>query len=377
MKKSAKKRIIRILRNWLILALVFAAAWLLCSSLSAVGTTDTFVPMVFILVVMIVSLATDGYFYGIIASVAGVIGVNYAFTYPYMKLNFSIYGYPITFLTMLAVSVVISTLTTRVHEQEKLRHEAAQAKLRADLLRAISHDLRTPLTSIIGSIDTVINEGEHLSAEERAELLGDAKQDAQWLVRMVENLLSITRISGGETAKIEKSPQLVEEIVGECVSKFRKSCPDVKLAVAIPDEPVTVDADAMLIEQVLMNLLDNAVKHAEGMTELRLEVAKKKGAVRFRVNDNGAGLPERILPVLFRGQIDPDEGQTYDSNRFRGIGLAACYAIVSAHGGAISGFNAPEGGAVFEFTLPDDTGNSEYIYPEEEQHEHQRQNTDS
>ena len=195
MKKQNKleNEILRTMRNWLIFLTVLGAAWVLCSSLSRVGTTDTFVPMVFILAVLIISLATDGYFYGIMASLISVVGVNYAFTYPYMKLNFSIYGYPITFLTMLTVSIVISTLTTRSREQEKLRHEAAQSKLRADLLRAISHDLRTPLTSIIGVIDTVMNEDEHLSHEDRVELLGDAKQDAEWLVRMVENLLSITR----------------------------------------------------------------------------------------------------------------------------------------------------------------------------------------
>ena len=216
-RKHIENEILRTVRNWLILLLVLGIAWVLCSSLSRVGTTDTFVPMVFILAVLVVSLLTDGYFYGVVASVISVIGVNYAFTYPYMKLNFSIYGYPITFLTMLAVSVVISTLTTRTREQEKLRHEAAQAQLRADLLRAISHDLRTPLTSIIGSIDTVMNEDERLPHEARIELLSDAKQDAEWLVRMVENLLSITRISGTEQASIEKSPELVEEIVGECV----------------------------------------------------------------------------------------------------------------------------------------------------------------
>lgn len=358
-RKHIENEILRTVRNWLILLLVLGIAWVLCSSLSRVGTTDTFVPMVFILAVLVVSLLTDGYFYGVVASVISVIGVNYAFTYPYMKLNFSIYGYPITFLTMLAVSVVISTLTTRTREQEKLRHEAAQAQLRADLLRAISHDLRTPLTSIIGSIDTVMNEDERLPHDARIELLSDAKQDAEWLVRMVENLLSITRISGTEQASIEKSPELVEEIVGECVSNFKKRHSDVPLTVKIPDEPVLVSVDAMLIEQVLMNLLDNAVKHAEGMTELSVDVNISGGQMHFCVSDNGAGLDPDIIPVLFRGQIDPADGKSFDSNRFRGIGLAACQAIVSAHGGSISGRNRPSGGAIFEFIIPMDMEDDE------------------
>lgn len=351
-KKLTQNEVFRTIRNWLILAASLTASWALCSSLSTVGTSDTFVPMIFILAVLVVSLTTDGYFYGIVASLASVIGVNYAFTFPYMKLNFSIYGYPVTFVTMLAVSLVISTLTTRAREQEKLRHEAAQAKLRADLLRAISHDLRTPLTSIIGSIDTIINEDEHLSPEDRRVLLGDAKQDAEWLVRMVENLLSITRISGTEQTHIEKSPELVEEILGECIANFKKHYPDANLKVTIPDEPLLVSVDAMLIEQVIMNLLDNAEKHAKGMTELRLDVSRRGKWVHFTVSDNGEGIEPAIIPVLFRGQIDPEDGKTYDSNRFRGIGLAACQAIISAHGGTISAANLPEGGAAFDFALP-------------------------
>lgn len=351
-KKLTQNKVFRTIRNWLILAAALTAAWVLCSSLSTVGTSDTFVPMIFILAVLIVSLTTDGYFYGIVTSLASVIGVNYAFTFPYMKLNFSIYGYPVTFVTMLAVSLVISTLTTRAREQEKLRHEAAQAKLRADLLRAISHDLRTPLTSIIGSIDTVLNEGDHLSSDERNVLLSDAKQDAEWLVRMVENLLSITRISGTEQTHIERSPELVEEILGECLANFKKRNPEINLKVTIPDEPVLVNVDAMLIAQVIMNLLDNAAKHASGMTELRLDVTLDGKWVHFTVSDNGSGIDPKILPVLFRGQIDPEKGKPYDSNRFRGIGLSACQAIVSAHGGKISASNRPEGGAVFDFSLP-------------------------
>lgn len=350
--KQLKGELWQVARNWIILVLTFSATWLLCSSLSHVGTTDTFVPMIFIVAVLVVSLTTDGYFYGILASVGSVIGVNYAFTYPYMKLNFSIYGYPVTFVTMLAVSVVVSALTTRTRAQEKLRHDAAQSKLRANLLRAISHDLRTPLTAIMGSIDTVINEDEHLTHEERISLLSDAKQDSEWLIRMVENLLSITRISTSERTYIEKSPELVEEILGECIASFKKRYPQVNLKVTIPDDPLMVNVDPMLIQQVITNLLDNAANHAEGMTELDLDVTLKDEWVHITVADNGKGLDPAIIPVLFRGQIDPDDGKTYDSDRFRGIGLAACDAIVNAHGGAISASNRPEGGAVFDFTLP-------------------------
>ena len=343
---------VRAFRNWMISLLVLGVACLLCSTLKKLSFPDVYVPMVFVLAVLIISLLTDGYFYGVLASIASVIGVNYAFTYPYMKLDFSIYGYPTTFMTMLAVSLVISTLTTRVREQEKLRHETAQAQLRANLLRAISHDLRTPLTSIIGSIDTVITEDEHLDSSARAELLGDAKKDAEWLVRMVENLLSITRISGAEETVIVKSPELIEEIIGECVLNFKKLHPDVNLKVRVPDEPLTVDVDALLIEQVLMNLLDNAVYHSKGMTELCIDAYADKGFAGVAVSDDGVGLDPDIIPDLFKGQLAPAKGQPFDGDKFRGIGLAVCSAIVTAHGGRITAANRPTGGAVFKFTLP-------------------------
>lgn len=350
-----KEKLKRRARNWLISLAVLGVAWLICSAIRAAAVTDDYyVPLVFVLAVLVISLLTDGYFYGILASIVSVLGVNWAFTYPYMELDFTIYGYPVTFFTMLAVSIVISTLTTRVQEQEKLRRESEQAELRANLLRAISHDLRTPLTSIIGSINTVMDENS-LTDVQRRELLGDAKNDAEWLVRMVENLLSITRISG-EEASIAKSPELLEELIGVSAVNFKKRHPDVCLSVAVPEEVITVSVDAMLIEQVLMNLLDNSVHHGKTVTDIRLSAYADGSFAHICVADNGVGIDPAIMPELFNGQISPS-----DNNKFRGIGLAVCRTIVAAHGGTISAHNGPDGGAVFEFTLP----------MEEKENEHQ------
>ena len=126
-----------------------------------------------------------------------------------------------------------------------------------------------------------------VSEEQKAEMLTDAKEDAEWLVRMVENLLSITRITGSTEPNIQKSPELIEEIVGDCVTKFKKRNPDVALKVNVPDTPLMVSVDAMLIEQVLMNLMDNAVHHAEGMTELCVNVTQRKRFAQVAVSDNG------------------------------------------------------------------------------------------
>lgn len=349
LKKATKARLSfkRLLRNWLILIASLGIACLVCAMLHKVADSDFYVSLIFVLAVTVISLLTDGYFYGIIASVLSVIGTNYAFTYPYMKLNFSIYDYPITFITMLAVSLVISTLTTSAKESERIRHEAQQAQLRSNLLRAVSHDLRTPLTSIIGSISTVIDEGEHLSLEEQRLLLGDAKADAEWLVRMVENLLSITRMSDKEQVCITRSPELVEEIIGECCANFKKRNPDIALDIRIPQEPVVVSVDALLIEQVLMNILDNSVHHGEKVTTIGINVEVVGKTAVVSVSDDGVGIDSEILPDLFKGQLLPS-----DQNKFRGIGLAVCNAIIDAHGGSISADNLPKGGAVFKFTLP-------------------------
>ena len=349
LKKPTKARLSfkRLLRNWLILIASLGIACLVCAMLHKVADSDFYVSLIFVLAVTVISLLTDGYFYGIIASVLSVIGTNYAFTYPYMKLNFSIYDYPITFITMLAVSLVISTLTTSAKESERIRHEAQQAQLRSNLLRAVSHDLRTPLTSIIGSISTVMDEGEHLSLEEQRLLLGDAKADAEWLVRMVENLLSITRMSDKEQVCITRSPELVEEIIGECCANFKKRNPDIALDIRIPQEPVVVSVDALLIEQVLMNILDNSVHHGEKVTTIGINVEVVGKTAVVSVSDDGVGIDSEILPDLFKGQLLPS-----DQNKFRGIGLAVCHAIIDAHGGSISADNLPKGGAVFKFTLP-------------------------
>ena len=118
--------------------------------------TGGFVSMIFVLMVVLVARLTDGYVYGVTASFIGVICVNFVFTYPYLAFNFTMTGYPVTFLTMLSVSLIVSTLTSQIKQQEQLRMETERETMRANLLRAVSHDLRTPLTSIAGSTSAIL-----------------------------------------------------------------------------------------------------------------------------------------------------------------------------------------------------------------------------
>lgn len=176
-------------------------------------------------------------------------------------------------------------------ENEKIR-------MRADLLRSVSHDIRTPLTSIIGSTSAVLDNPD-LSQEDRRSLLEDVKQEAQWLIRTVENLLSITRI-GSDRTELNKQLEPVEEVLAEAVQKARKRLPDIKFSVEVPAELLMVPMDPILIEQVLSNLIENAVIHGQTTTAIHLRAEKTEdGFAAFSVRDNGQGIsPGPSAPLI-------------------------------------------------------------------------------
>ena len=335
--------------------LLVSAAILLCATGACAllhqtaDTIDGFASPVYVLAVLLISRFTSGYLFGLIAAVLGVIGVNYVFTYPYMAFNFTISGYPLTMFTFLVVSLVTSTLTTKTKEQDRLRMENEKVKMRADLLRSVSHDIRTPLTSIMGATSAIL-ENPALSPAEQQSLLVDVRDDAQWLIRVVENLLSITRI-GNESAKITKEPEAAEEVLDEAVRKFRKRFPAVSVEVHVPDELLLVPMDAILIMQVLSNLMENAVFHGETTTHIALSAQRDGPWARFYVQDNGQGIPPQKLHTLFSGALRCEDSSPGDGKRNMGLGLSVCMAIIRAHGGTLEAKNL-ESGAEFSFCLP-------------------------
>lgn len=322
-----------------------------CGALNSIAQSTTAATLLFVLCVHIVARLTDGYFWGIAASVVAVLSANFIFTFPYMAFNFTIAGYPLTFATMLAVSISTSAMTTVVKKQDKLRLETERVRMRADLLRAVSHDLRTPLTSIAGSA-AVLLENEQLPPESRRELLGSIKDDSQWLIRMVENLLSITRV-GGENASIQKSPEAVEEVVADAVGKFRRLFPDINVRIELPEDVLFVPMDAVLICQVFTNLLENAAMHGGGTKNITVSASVRDREARFCVEDDGAGISEDALPYLFEDRPGPRKAPSDSVGRHNmGIGLSVCSAIVKAHGGTMEARNLPGHGARFCFGLP-------------------------
>lgn len=221
-------------RDFAIFCSLFTSAVLLCILLHKAKSSEGFAYSISILTVLLISRFTTGYLYGTLAAVLSVVVTNYIFTYPYWEVDFTLSGYPLTFLTMLVVSLVTCTMTTKIKKQENLRIEAAREKMKANLLRSVSHDIRTPLTSIIGSTSAML-ENPDLPEEDRMLLLGDVKDDAQWLIRVVENLLSITRM-GDATTRLVKNPEPAEEILGAVTAKFRKRYPELKVRVSVPEE---------------------------------------------------------------------------------------------------------------------------------------------
>ena len=329
--------------------LILLVAVAFCILLQRLEPSAGFSMPVFVLTVLLTSWLTTGYFWGLLSAVLGVIAVNYFFTYPFWAFNLTITGYPLSFLTFLSVSIITSTLTTKTRQLDKLRMENEKIRMRADLLRSVSHDIRTPLTSIIGSTSAVLDNPD-LSLEDRRTLLQDVKQESQWLIRVVENLLSITRI-GGDQAELTTRPEPAEEVLAEAIQKANKRLPDIQFTVNVPDELLMVPMDPILIEQVLSNLIENAAVHGVTTTAIHLSVQKDGDFAAFSVRDNGQGIAPALLPHLFDYSIRHTLSPIGDGKRNMGLGLSVCSAVVKAHGGHLTARNTGDG-AEFIFCLP-------------------------
>ena len=328
-----------------LLLLLFLNIWM-----QDIFDTKTLIPMIFVLGVFLISLKTQGYFWGITASLLSVLAVNYAFTYPYYAFDLISPECLASAIVMLVVAILTGTLTTQIKQQEKMKAETEKEHMRANLLRAVSHDLRTPLTTIYGSSSAIIENYDSLSKEQQITLLGEMRRDSEWLIRMVENLLSVTRIDDGKVQLTMRSTVL-EELIDAVLVKFKKRCPNQPVEVNIPEELVLIPMDAMLIEQVLINILENAVDHARGMTRLTLSVTTDTHKAYFSISDNGCGIPADRMDKLFTGYLDRDFVPADGSRSNMGIGLSVCSAIIKAHGSEIRAENNKTGGATFRFAL--------------------------
>ncbi len=327
---------------------IMLCAYCICQILRLFSESFDNQAMIFFLGLIFVARYTTGYLYDVLASVISVLCVNFAFTYPYYAFNFAITGYPLVFIIMLCISLTVSTLTSRARQRDAMREQVERERMYGNLLRSVSHDIRTPLTSIAGSAAAIIDNKDKFTDEQRDALLSDIHDEAQWLVRSVENILSITRIGEG-TSRIHKSPELPEEIISSAVARLSKVYPKEKIYISLPDSVFFVPMDAVLIEQVIFNLLENAVLHADGHTIIAITLTERDGEVLFEISDDGCGLSEKSKPFFADAlQIAGDR----DAKRNMGIGLSVCRSIIKAHGGVLTAKNGESKGAVVSFTLP-------------------------
>ena len=507
-KPRGKSRNLNFSFSWIDAAktlLLLAAATLLSLGLRRFDIGDQNIIMVYILSVLVISRVTGGYLYGMIASVISVLAFNFFFTEPYLTFTALESGYPLTFVIMLMIALITSTLTVRIKTQARLavrrerrtevlyeinkkllatrglEHivsltnecivnlfersvvfftvdpeegadgsvgqapgdvdasflnsadekavahwvfanqkragagtdtlmgagafympivsqgkvlavwgiscakgildhntrlflrmigsqaamalerqrlsdeqrniivEAEKEKMRGNLLRAISHDLRTPLSGILGASSAIRENGKNLDQATRDKLIADIQEESQWLIRMVENLLSVTRINEGKT-KVAKNPEAAEEVVAAAVSRIRKRFPQRTITVHVPDQLLEVPMDGTLIEQVLINLLENAVKYSPSELPVEVFLKKEGNQALFEVHNHGKEIAEEEFPYLFTGNAPG--AKSPDSVRGMGIGLSICMTIIKAHNGKMEAENRKEGGVVFRFTLP-------------------------
>ena len=253
------------------------------------------------------------------------------------------------FLDTIGAQIALVLERERLYEkQQEVKMESAREHLRGDLLRAVSHDLRTPLAGILGSASAILENYDALPDNVRKDFLQSIYNDTEWLNNLVENILSMTRFDEGRV-NLKKETEVVEEIVAEAVSRIKKRSKRHEICVTIPNEMIMIPADGTLIEQVLVNLLDNAIKHTPEGSRVCVSVVKEENSVAFEVSDNGPGIPEDDLPFIFNRFYTREHA---GSRRGIGLGLAICKSIIEAHGGEITAMNAPAGGSVFRFTIP-------------------------
>ncbi|MEA4921084.1 MAG: ATP-binding protein [Clostridiaceae bacterium] len=236
-----------------------------------------------------------------------------------------------------------------VADREKIRLAMEREQQRSMFLRSVAHDLRSPLTAISGAGNLLADNYDDLTNSERRKLASDISEEIVWLTDLVENILSMTRISEQKIV-LHKQDEVIDDIVGEAVKHTERLLKDRRVEVKLPDEVVTVPMDGKLIAQVIINLLENAARHTPPSSSIKLTVVAED-CLKVSVADTGYGIPEAIRPHLFERFVT-QEDEVIDGRRGLGLGLAICLAIVQAHGGEIHVEDNVPTGSVFIFTLP-------------------------
>ena len=460
-KRKEKTALPVLLRDWAVSALILALATMASYVFSRVGFTEANIIAIYLLAVLLTSMATSTRSSYILSAIGSVLVFNFFFTSPRFSLRVYAHGAPMTFLIMIVAALLVGSLTDRLKSQVKQSTRAAyrtnllfetnrmmqkasteeeifqaartqlqkltgrdtaaapgegngenedtlvyrirtgaqsygrvilegsepldafensillsilgecalalenmknakekeeakllaeDEKLRANLLRSISHDLRTPLTAISGNAGILLSADENLPEETRRQMYNDIYDDAAWLHNLVENLLALTRIEE-ERMRLNTQPHLVEEVVSEAMQHISRQKDAHRITVSHQNDLLLAKCDARLISQVIINLVDNAIKYTPEGSRIEISTREENGRAVISVADDGPGIPdeekERVFQMFYTGSKP-----VADSRRSLGLGLNLCRSIIKAHGGEIwVGDNTPQG-SVFTFTVP-------------------------
>lgn len=331
---------------------IWAVVFVFSLFLEKINVGKESILMVYIVGVLLITSCTDGYIYGAGAAVISALDFNFFFMVPVRTLAIINHNDVILIGFFLITALIASSLTVRFRLQVKIAEDTKaqmeKERLKSSLLRSISHDFRTPLTGIMGDCGLLVD-GDDLDRDSRRKLAIDIQEQAVWLMKLVENILNMTRIESGQF-RIKKQPEVVDDIIYEAASHVIGLREKRKFRISLPEELLVAQMDGKMMVQVLVNLLDNAVKNTVEGDSVTVRVIFKTGKVYIYVEDEGSGIEEEIKEHIFDEFVSRADGRK-DGHRGIGLGLPICRAVVEAHGGEIYAENRKEGGACFVFWL--------------------------
>ena len=253
-------------------------------------------------------------------------------------------------LSMLGEGALALENEKNAREKEAAAILAKNEQLRANLLRSISHDLRTPLTSISGNASNLLTSANDFDEATKRQLYADIYDDSMWLINLVENLLSVTRIEEGRM-NLNPSAELMDEVIAEALRHINRRSVEHEISVRSSEDFILAHMDARLIVQVVINIVDNAIKYTPAGSHIRIETEKAGAWVVVRIADDGPGISDEAKAQVF-DMFYSGANRVADSRRSLGLGLFLCKSIVTAHGGTIAVRDNRPHGTIFEFTLP-------------------------
>jgi two-component system sensor histidine kinase KdpD len=301
--------------------------------------------VMFYLLAVVISAIRWGQGPAIVTSILSVLAFDFFLVPPYLTLSVAALQYIFTFIAFLIVGVVVSTLASKTREQVIQRQTE---KLQTALLNSISHDLRTPLVSITGSLTALLDSDSGLDDATRRELLETAFEESERLNRLVINLLDMTRMEAG-ALRIIRKPCELRDVLGASLEQLKEKIGPRNIRIDIPRDFPEVSMDFSFIMKVFFNVIDNALKYSPVDAPIDIRATAFKDKVIIEVKDQGIGIPQGDLERIFEKFYRVERPQKISGT---GLGLSICKGIIEAHGGQISAQNNPDKGATFNITIP-------------------------